>query len=177
MKNLLDTTRTYKESFFLSRREKALKRLRRLYRYKLSLLNRKYTDILGTLNNFQLKICIRVRPNNIFCTLKDMDSNRILVNKSSGSYRLQTSKKKLKHNIKILLQYFFKDIEIYFKEIKNVLIEVVCGIRIRKLIIKFLKQKIKRKNIILQISEKSCFNGCRPPKKKRKKRTGLRIFK
>ena len=94
MKNLLDTTRTYKESFFLSRREKALKRLRRLYRYKLSLLNRKYTDILGTLNNFQLKICIRVRPNNIFCTLKDMDSNRILVNKSSGSYRLQTSKKK-----------------------------------------------------------------------------------
>ena len=127
--------------------------------------------------NFQLKICIRVRPNNIFCTLIDINSNKILVNKSSGSYRLQTSKKKLKHNIKILLQYFFKDIEIYFKEIKNVLIEVVCGIRIRKLIIKFLKQKIKRKNIILQISEKSCFNGCRPPKKKRKKRTGLRIFK
>ena len=74
MKNLLDTTRAYKESFFLSRREKALKRLRRLYKYKLSLLNRKYTDILSTLKNFQLKICIRVRPNNIFCTLIDINS-------------------------------------------------------------------------------------------------------
>merc|ERR1711991_678693 len=77
-----------------------------------------------------------------------------------------------KKNLSIISEFsfsiFFKDIEIYFKEIKNVLIEVVCGIRIRKLIIKFLKQKIKRKNIILQISEKSCFNGCRPPKKKKK---------
>jgi hypothetical protein len=76
-----------------------------------------------------------------------------------------------------MLQFFFKDIKDYFKNEKNVLIEITCGIKIRKQIIKFWKQKIKKKNVILQINEKKCFNGCRPPKKRRKKRTGLRIFK
>jgi len=175
MKNF--NTRIYKEKFFSSRQEKGLKRLRRLYKYKLSLLNKKYTDIVGNLKNFKLKIILRVRPNNIFCTLKNLDSDKILINKSSGTYNLQISKKKLKYNIKMMLQFFFKDIEIYYKKERNVLIEVTCGIRIRKQIIKFLKQKIKKKNIVLQLNEKKCFNGCRPPKKKRKKRMGLRIFK
>ena len=177
MKNFFASNDFQKEKFFLSRHEKALKRLRRLYKYKLNLLNKRYTDILSTLKGFQLKLFIRIRPNNIFCTLKNINSNKILINKSSGSYKLQTSKKKLKHNTKIMLQYFFKDIESYFKEKKNILIEVTCGIRLRKQVIKFLKHKIKRKNVILQVNEKSCFNGCRPPKKKRKKRGGLRIFK
>lgn len=175
MKNF--NTRIYKEKFFSSRQEKGLKRLRRLYKYKLGLLNKKYTDIVGNLKNFKLKIILRVRPNNIFCTLKNLDSDKILINKSSGTYNLQISKKKLKYNIKMMLQFFFKDIEIYYKKERNVLIEVTCGIRIRKQIIKFLKQKIKKKNIVLQLNEKKCFNGCRPPKKKRKKRMGLRIFK
>merc|ERR1712078_950520 len=128
-------TRIYKEKFFSSRQEKGLKRLRRLYKYKLGLLNKKYTDIVGNLKNI-----LRVRPNNIFCTLKNLDSDKILINKSSGTYNLQISKKKLKYNIKMMLQFFFKDIEIYYKKERNVLIEVTCGIRIRKQIIKFLKQ-------------------------------------
>ena len=143
MKNF--NTRIYKEKFFSSRQEKGLKRLRRLYKYKLGLLNKKYTDIVGNLKIFKLKIILRVRPNNIFCTLKNLDSDKILINKSSGTYNLQISKKKLKYNIKMMLQFFFKDIEIYYKKERNVLIEVTCGIRIRKQIIKFLKQKIRKK--------------------------------
>ena len=92
MKNSFASNDFQKEKFFLSRHEKALKRLRRLYKYKLNLLNKRYTDILSTLKGFQLKLFIRIRPNNIFCTLKNIDSNKILINKSSGSYKLQTSK-------------------------------------------------------------------------------------
>ena len=109
--------------------------------------------------------------------MKNLNSGKILINRSSGIYNLQISKKKLKYNIKMMLQFFFKDIEIFYKREKNILIEVICGVKVRKQIIKFLKQKIRKKNIVLQLNEKRCFNGCKPPKKKRKKRMGLRIFK
>merc|ERR1711871_1691697 len=119
-------------------------------------------------------IFIRVLPNNIFCTLKNLGTKKTLVHRSSGMYKLRTSKKNLKYNVKIMLQFFFKDIKNYFKNEKNVIIEITCGIKIRKQIIKFWKQKIKKKNVILQINEKKCFNGCRPPKKKKKKKKNLK---
>jgi ribosomal protein S11 len=177
MKKFLENTKSFREKLITSRRVFALKRLRRLYKHKRNILNKNFLDILGNLKGFNLKIFIRVLPNNIFCTLKNLGTKKTLVHRSSGTYKLRTSKKNLKYNVKIMLQFFFKDIKDYFKNEKNVLIEITCGIKIRKQIIKFWKQKIKKKNVILQINEKKCFNGCRPPKKRRKKRTGLRIFK
>jgi len=118
MKSSLHNIKVYKEKLFSTRQEKGLKRLRRLYRYKLGLLNKKYIDILGNLKDFQLKVFIRVRPNNVFCTLKNLNSGKILINRSSGIYNLQISKKKLKYNIKMMLQFFFKDIEIFYKREK-----------------------------------------------------------
>ena len=105
MKSSLHNIKVYKEKLFSTRQEKGLKRLRRLYRYKLGLLNKKYIDILGNLKDFQLKVFIRVRPNNVFCTLKNLNSGKILINRSSGIYNLQISKKKLKYNIKMMLQF------------------------------------------------------------------------
>ena len=177
MKKFFENTKSFKEKLITSRRVFALKRLRRLYKHKRNILNKNFLDILGNLKGFNLKIFIRVLPNNIFCTLKDLKTEKTLIHRSSGMYKLRTSKKNLKYNVKIMLQFFFKDIKNYFKNEKNVIIEITCGIKIRKQIIKFWKQKIKKKNVILQINEKKCFNGCRPPKKRRKKRTGLRIFK
>lgn len=158
-------------------RIKTLIRFRRSYKHKLTLLNSKYIDILHGFKNFNLKVYIRVRPNNIFCTLKDLKEDKILLAKSSGMYGIKTSKNKLKYNVKIILQFFFKEINHFLRNEKNILIELIAGIRIRKKIIKLLKHKFNKKNIILQIKEKKSFNGCRPPKKKRKKRQGLRIFK
>ena len=94
MKSSLHNIKVYKEKLFSTRQEKGLKRLRRLYRYKLGLLNKKYIDILGNLKDFQLKVFVRVRPNNVFCTLKNLNSGKILINRSSGIYNLQISKKK-----------------------------------------------------------------------------------
>lgn len=160
-----------------TRKENSFKRIRRLYLHKLHNLNSNFMTMLEVIENVKLKVFIRVRPNNIFFTLKDIELDTVLANKSAGLYKIQVSKKSLRYNVKILLQFFFKDIENYFKKEKNFLVEIIAGIKIRRLIIKFLKQKVRKKNMILILKEKKCFNGCTPPKKKRKKRLGLRIFK
>merc|ERR1711871_1463215 len=137
IKNTLDKTlvgknlkkRLHQLKIFSSR-IKVLGRFRRFYKHKLTLLNSKYVDIFHNLKNFGLKIYIRVRPNNIFCTLKNIKENKILLNKSSGMYGIKTSKNKLKYNIKIILQFFFKEITNFLKFEKNILIELIAGIKI-----------------------------------------------
>jgi len=47
----------------------------------------------------------------------------------------------------------------------------------KKPILEVISINLKDKNIILDVKGKKCFNGCRPPKKRRKKQKGLRIFK
>ena len=95
MKKTINYSKTLKENSFYFRQEKNLTRLRRLYKHKVGLLNTKYNDIFDNLKNFKLKIFIRIRPNNIFCTLKNLKTNKIILNKSSGLYELQTSKKRV----------------------------------------------------------------------------------
>ena len=154
-----------------------IKRSKRFYKYKSSILNFKYFLLKSNLRNFTLKISIRIRSNNIFCTLLDLDSKKTLFIISSGKYNLNTSKKKLKYNIRIIINSFFKDIDRYIKNNNHFIIELTAPIKNRKQSIKLIKDKIKKKNIILQIKENKCFNGCRPPKKRRKKRLAFRIFK
>jgi len=156
---------------------KSLLRQKRIYKDSPSLLNCKYLFIKQYLQNFNFKIHIRIKPNNIFLTLIELNQNKILLNVSSGKYKMAASKKKLKYNIKIILETFFKDIQKYLKKRKNILIEVISPIRIRKRIIKFLNKNLEKKNIILNTKDKKCFNGCRPGKKRRKKRLRLRVFK
>jgi hypothetical protein len=138
MKKTINYSKIFKENSFSFRQEKNLTRLRRLYKHKVSLLNTKYNDILDNIKNFKLKIFIRIRPNNIFCTLKNLKTSKIILNKSSGLYEVQTSKNKLKYNIKIILQFFLSHLKQFFKKEKNILIEIIAGIRIRKKIFQFL---------------------------------------
>lgn len=160
-----------------AKKTKAVLRQKRLYKYTPTIFNFKYLFIEKSLSAFNLKIYIRIRSNNIFCTLIELSQNKILLNISSGKYKIQTSKKKLKYNVKIILETFFKDIRKYLKQQKNILIELIAAIRIRKHIIKFLNKNLKKKNLILHTQEKKCFNGCRPAKKRRKKRLRLQILK
>ena len=166
-----------KPKYRKSRKISCFLRQKRLYRYKSTILNCKYVFLKEYIQNFKLKISIRIRPNNIFCTLTKILGNKILLNVSSGTYKLRTSKKNLKHNIKSILESFFYAIQKFLKNKKNILIEILSSIKIRKRIIKFLNKTLKKKNLILYTNEKKCFNGCRPAKKRRKKGKRLRIFK
>jgi len=125
--------------------------------------------------NYQLNI--RITTNNVFCTLKNLRTNKILLVRSAGIYKLNVSKKNLKFLSKLIIQKFIDEIKDKFK-IKLAIIILTSPIKNRKIIIKQLKQLyIKGSKFIIKVNELKVFNGCRPKKKKRKKQKGLRIFK
>lgn len=82
--------------------------------------------------------------------------------------------KKITLNQKIAIKNaYYQSVFVYAK--------MISPVRTRKsLVFRFLKLLKRNKNIrafVLNVLEKKVFNGCRPKKKKRKKRQGLRVFK
>jgi len=130
-----------------------------------------------------LRLTIKVVPNNIFCTIKDNQSNKVLKSVSSGSYNIKLSKKGLRYYAKVVVTSFLKDLrELKIKFNKSIVIKVIAPIQIRRQIITVLSTSLfgkftTKKNTILEVESKKVFNGCRPRKKIRKKRKGLRLFK
>lgn len=151
-------------------------RFKRKYRFMRSVLSRNYLFISKYAHKFILQVHIRISFNNIFCTLRDIVKNQILLNLSCGILKLDTSKKKLNYNIKFVLETFFKKAELSLKTKKNCIVQIISPKKFRKKILGILKQRIKRKNIILRTKKNKCFNGCRSPKKRRKKRVSLRVL-
>jgi hypothetical protein len=122
------------------------------------------------------KIYIKLLPNNVFCNYAV--DNKTLVFISAGLCNLSISKKTLKTRYKLVFENFLEKIQdmlVY----KNILISLTCPIKYKKQIInQFLfNNKFKKHKLIFNIESKKCFNGCRPKKKKRSKRKGLRLFK
>ena len=95
---------------------------------------------------------------------------------SSGKCGINTSKKTLRYSSKIVLQSFFDNIKKYLKE-DHFLITIIGPKKIKKMVLETISINLKGKNLIIDVKNKKCFNGCRPPKKRRKKQKGLRIFK
>ena len=130
-----------------------------------------------------LRLTIRVVPNNIFCTIKDNKSKKVLRNVSAGSYDIKLSKKGLRYYVKVVLISFLKDLrDKKIKFNKSIVTKVIAPIQIRRQIISVLSTSLfskfaTKKNAILEVESKKVFNGCRARKKVRKKRKGLRLFK
>jgi ribosomal protein S11 len=121
-------------------------------------------------------LTIKTTSNNIFINLSTNLQKSILTS-SSGQYKIKTTKKKIKHNIKIVIDSFFKELKDKLIPRDQLIIKITCFFRIRKLIVKLLFTKLKLNSIIWDVKSKKSFNGCREKKKKRKKQKGLRIFK
>jgi ribosomal protein S11 len=154
-----------------------VKRLRKIYKKFNYKFNIYFNEIIQFLKNKILnvqKICLRVTPNNVFCTLS-RNKKTILIS-STGKYKIKTSKKKLKFTSKIILKSFLKEIKNKIKT-SNILLNIIAPKNLRKLIIDLFLKVLKNKSIIVNIQNKKAFNGCRPKKQKRKKRKGLRLFK
>jgi ribosomal protein S11 len=130
-----------------------------------------------------IRLTIRVVPNNIFCTIKDNQSNKVLKSVSSGSYKINLSKKGLRYYAKLVVTSFLKDLrDIKIKFNKSLIVKVIAPVQIRRQIMGVLSSSLlgkfsSKKNAILEVESKKVFNGCRPRKKIRKKRKGLRLFK
>ena len=132
--------------------------------------------------NFQLNI--RITPNNVFCTLKDLIKNKILIIKSAGLMKLKVSKKTLKFAHRLIIKNFIDSIHIFLKQVKTkknigpkLLLSIRGPLKLRTRIINQFLILLKRNRIIIRVLSLKCFNGCRPKKQKRKKQKGLRVFK
>lgn len=159
-------------------KSKTLLRLKKTFKYKPYFINPTFQNIVNSKleNKVNYKINIRVTPNNVFCTLKNISKQKVVIVSSAGKYKLNVSKKTLRFSNKIIIQNFIDEVKTITK--KDLLLINISGpIKIRKNIIKQLSVLLKNIKLIICISDLKSFNGCRAPKKKRKKQKGLRIFK
>ena len=86
------------------------------------------------------------------------------------------SKKTLRYKSQLIIKEFLKNIKPFL--IKNhFLINIEGTKKIRSLTLKNLSHYFKNKKTIINVNLKKCSNGCKPPKKRRKRQKGLRIFK
>jgi len=131
---------------------------------------------ISNANFFSRKLNIKITPNNIFCNLKSSPTNKTIKVGSSGKYKVKTSKKTLKFSCKIILGFFLEEIKHELKN-KQTLITLTAPIKLRKSIIEQVSKYTHSSSLAVNFMQKKCFNGCRPPKKKRKKQKGLRLFK
>jgi hypothetical protein len=145
------------------------------------LLNRNLNSI------YVNKINIRFAFNNIFGTYSSTLASGIKKSISAGSLKLLASRKMKKHNFRgfltkftyILLKCLKKKDFFYL----DTVLTVIAKKRFRKKIkaeFYYLSQNNhleKDINFLYIIRPKKCFNGCRAPKKRRKKRIKFRIFK
>lgn len=130
-----------------------------------------------------LKLNIRITPNNVFCILKDIKSNIVLNSISAGSYKLNVSKKGIRHYSNQIIHSFVKDLRsknIHFNS--PLITKIIAPANLRKPVLDSLKNKVFKKvllkdKLFIEIPSKKVFNGCRPCKKIRKKRKGLSLFK
>jgi len=127
-------------------------------------------------------ITVRMTQNNIFCYIGNIVTNKTLLKLSSGNVKINITKKTLKFHSTRIIPYFFSLLR--SKMIRSVIrVNFIVPKAIKKKIFflvlsKF--KKLRRKKYFFKLfifKGKKCFNGCRAPKLKRKKRHKFRILK
>ena len=85
----------------------------------------------------------------------------------------------MKFVLKNVIKIFYTKINTLLENDTNLIfVEITTPLKVRRILIKSLSLfKKKKKNIIINIKPKKCFNGCIPPKKVRKRKKKMRIFK
>jgi hypothetical protein len=167
-------SRTFKKNIY--------RRFRRLYKNEIKFINKNYFALTHS-KYFRAKINIKIKANNIFCSLLDNKLSKTLKTASSGMYAIKISKKKLNNNFTVVLKNFMLAAKKKIKNKKrNVIVNIIAPTRIRKKIVKYVFKKLRfiNKKIALSLiflKEKKCFNGCKPRKQQKKKRKYFRIFK
>ena len=140
------------------------------------------------------KIHIRIKSNNVFCILTKRKTNKELHSCNAGSYKIPTSKRKLKHTYLLILNKFFlntrkimaegmKEIQKKRKERKRIKpgVHIVLSSPryLRRKVLRSIKYHFRHRTspFLFEIKDKKVFNGCRPPKKIRKKRRFRTLYK
>ena len=129
---------------------------------------------------FRKHLSIKLSANNVFCTLKNLIHNTVYFSRASGAYKMKVTKKSLKYVSTLILSSFLEQNKINFKNCSLILV-LTAPTKVRKHLIKFLYKNLKHRYsiryLIFYVPSKKSYNGCRAPKKRRKKRRVLQKFK
>ena len=159
---------------FRTKNQKSLVRFLRIRKntklFKNFFLNTFYKKVLITKHIINIK----VNPNNTMITMADNFGNT-KYKMSAGMLGLHSSKKNYKLVYNLVLTEFFKYLK-NERKYKHLLFRLSVPKMLRRRIVKRLKFYIKTPNIFEGLRQLA-FNGCRPPKMRRKKRKGLKITK
>ena len=119
---------------------------------------------------------IKITPNNIIVALTDR-AGKLKFLTSAGKLGLACSKRTLKFVIKMVLAQFFTHLK-KKKITEAVYFRITAPKHLRRRVLKaIMRKEIRAGRNLLEGLSKLPFNGCRPPKERRKKRKGLRIFR
>lgn len=169
---------------FNKAKEKHLKSFRLMKRAVFGLVSGRPHRIykIGRKTKF-LRLTVRVSPNNMFCHLMDTKTNTVLRSVSAGSYKMKASKKGVRNYSNLVANAFLKDLRDKSVKLNKPLVaRIIAPTIVRKPILTIFKNSLfkkfnTKKRLLLEVASKKVFNGCRPCKKVRKKRKGLRLFK
>lgn len=168
----------FKQKKIIKSKKLKLKRLKKILKHKPHLISLKFKQFI-LLKRHKINcliLTIKVTSNNVFCNLKNPQNNKTLLLTSAGKNQLQVSKKSLKFNHKIIIQNFLEKMNTLIQN-NNIIINFIGPKKIKKKITQQLLYFLVGQKLIIRSVAKKCFNGCRPSKKRRKKRKGLRLFK
>ncbi len=119
---------------------------------------------------------IKITPNNIIIALTDKNGQLKYIT-SAGKLGLACSKRTLKFVVKMVLTNFFSQLK-KKKITEAIYFRITAPKHFRRRVLKtIMKKEIRAGHNLLEGLSKLPFNGCRPPKERRKKRKGLRIFR
>jgi ribosomal protein S11 len=139
---------------------------------------KKFFGVAKTLSAFQSFIKhfvhIRINSNNTIATLTNL-AGQVRYNLSAGKLKLRSSKRTYKYIYGLVLKKFF---DYLFRENfrKGLYFKISAPKNLRKALLRRIL-RLRRRNVIVEFLRLLPFNGCRAPKKRRKKRQGLRVFK
>lgn len=199
-KNLFSIKKVKEKRIRLSYRKQLYKRFKKIFGNKRYNKKKLKLPVESANSLFYFKLTILIKKNNIFCNFSDFKNNKTLNSCSSGKYKIKISKKTLKYTHDLVLNKFYREIwrKVYVKikkkenkkNIKSIkgkkskkvlrkglFVNIVCSTRLRKKVCQFVYRKFKKIPLIINSLSKKIFNGCRPPKKVRKKRRKMRIYK
>jgi small subunit ribosomal protein S11 len=124
----------------------------------------------------QYIITVKITPNNTMLTLTDKKGN-VLIKMSAGKIKLNSSKKNYKSICHLVITAFFTEVKKTSIK-KKVLVKLIVPKNLKKKVLRRVKYYAQRhRKSVIEHVRLLPFNGCRPPKSRRKKRKGLRLFK
>lgn len=141
---------------------------------------------------FQYKVNILVKQHNVFCSITTTKDNKTLHMCSSGKYKVKMSKKTLTYTYYWFLRRFFAKVKklIRVPSVKKtlkqgkkvsrrsgVIVNLVSPRKLTMNIVRTTRYITKKRPFVFKVIDKKIYNGCRPPKKVRKKRRRMRNYK